>query len=151
MQNDVFQAGFMVVNVLNQIISFLALGAYIAGLVICIQNRRLSNSMILCIVGFGAEIAVWVLNHLIGALGGVSAMGREGILLLAFLGVFVNLVNPIALGILVLGLFRVFRDVSDRLGLRRTARRRRDEDEYDDDPGDRPPRPRGSDSRDVRR
>jgi hypothetical protein len=157
MQNSMLQAGFTMVNVFNQIISFLVLGAYIGGLVICIMNRRLSNSMIMCIVGFGGEIAVWVLNHLVGALGGVfntPTMGSEGPLIHQFLLTFVSLVSPISLGILVLGLFRVFKDVSERLGMRRaggakSARRRRDEEEYEEE--EERPRPRKPGSRDVQR
>ena len=156
MQNDMMQAGFTVVNVLNQIISFLVLGAYIAGLVICILNRRLSNSMILCIVGFGGEIGVWVLQHLVGALGGLGSIGPEGAMLVGFVGNFVGLLGPLSTGLIVFGLFRVFAEMKDRLGIRdgggrKAARRRRDEEEYEEEEERPAPRPKKPGSRDVQR
>jgi hypothetical protein len=152
MQNNMMSVGWSVVNFGNQLISFLSLGAFIAGLVVCILNRRLSTSMTMCIVGFGGEIAVWVLQHLIGALGGLGSIGPEGIMLIAYIGMFINILGPLSAGILVWGLFRVFADVRRQLGLDPDggkARRRRDEEEEDDERRGR--RSRSPGSRDMQR
>ena len=154
--NSVTGLGFTVISVFNQIISFLGLGASIAGLVVCILNKNLSRSMILCIVGFGGEIAVWVLHYLVGALGGLGSIGQEGFLLVGFIGCFVNLIGPLSTGLLVFGLFRVFTEMKDRLGIRdgggrKAARRRRDEEDEEDEEERPAPRPKKPGSRDVQR
>jgi hypothetical protein len=149
--NNVTSVGWTFINVFNQIVSFLALGASIGGLVICILFRNLSKSMIMCIVGFGGEIAVWVLQHLVGALGGLGALGQEGAMLIGFFNAFIGLLGPISTALIVFGLYRVFTDMRNRARGRPSAARRRLEEE-DEDYDDRPaPRSKKSGSRDVER
>jgi hypothetical protein len=151
MNNSMIGVGWTVVHVFEQIISFLGLGLAIAGLVICILNRRLSKSMILCIVGFGGEIGVWVLQNLAGALGGLGSLGQEAILALAFFRVLIGLLGPVATALLIFGLYRVFTEAMERLGITgsgSTATRRRYEDEDEEDLA---PRPKKPGSRDVQR
>ncbi len=146
-------AGWTMLNVFSELISFLGLGAYIAGLVVCIVNRRLSRSMILCIVGFAGHIGLYVLDHLVGALGGLGSMGQEMFMAFVFFQRFVGLLGPVSTALLVFGLFRVFTEMRDRQRTRRIdkgPRRRLDEDEDDDE--ERPaPQPRRPGDRGVER
>ena len=137
-------AGWTMLNVFSELISFLGLGAYIAGLVVCIVNRRLSRSMILCIVGFAGHIGLYVLDHLVGALGGLGSMGQEMFMAFVFFQRFVGLLGPVSTALLVFGLFRVFTDLRDRNRPRRLGggpSRLRDEEEEEDRPAPRLRRP----------
>ena len=151
--NSLTGVGWTLISVFGRIISFLGLGVAIAGLVVCILNKNLSRSMILCIVGFGGEIGVWLLHQLVGALGGLGSIGPEGALLAGFVGNFVGLLGPLSTGLIVFGLFRVFTEMKDRLGIRDGGRRsaRRDEENEDDEEERPAPRPRKPGSRDVQR
>jgi hypothetical protein len=152
MNNNMVGVGWTVVHVFEQIISFLGLGLAIAGLVICIMNRRLSKSMILCIVGFAGQIGVWVLQNLAGALGGLGSLGQEAVLALAFFRVLIGLLGPVSTVLLIFGLYRVFTEARERLGIAGSGgtatRRRRYEDEEEDELA---PRPKKPGSRDIQR
>ncbi len=151
--NQFYMAGMLgtMLNVFNQIISFLELGAYIAGLVVCIVKRRVSGSMILCIMGFAGGIGVWVFTYLIGAMYGFGGMGSDMWMALSFFHTFIRLLGPLSIGILAFGLFRVFSEMKDRSrprrdDVRRPPRRGRDDDDdYEERPAPRPRRPGGRD------
>ena len=118
----------------NMLIHWLSIGAAVAGLIICILNRRLSKSMILIIVGFGGLIAASLLPQLIGAFYRLTSIGPEIGLVLNFFSMFVNLLGPLSLGLIVWGLFLVFKDMKRLKGggdeeERPARRRRRDEDD----------------------
>ena len=138
-------AGWSLLNVLSELISFLGLAAFIAGLVVCIIYRNVSKSMILCIVGFAGHIGLYVLDHLVGGLGGFG-MGQEAFMAFQYFRTFINLLGPLSTGLLAFGLFRVFSDIQDRRRprrdeARRPPRRRDEEEEEEERPAPRPKKP----------
>jgi hypothetical protein len=130
-------AGFTILNVMNQLVDFLVLGANIAALTICIVYRRISSSMILLIVGFGLGIGVWVLQHLAGAVFVPNSM--EAAQVLSGIHLLFSIGNPIATALIAGGLYMVFSGMRKRSGKARSSddddlSRRRDEEYQEDRP-----------------
>jgi hypothetical protein len=107
-------------------INLIFLALYIVGLVVCINNRRLSTSMTLLIVAFVLELLAWLMHTGISLMYRYEDFSDKLFSVLGYVSVFASVVSLAAAGVLVGGLAAVFGDVRRRLD------RSRDDRSYED-------------------